>query len=342
MGVNIDWLILTCYNVYMNNISKEANLILDIIKRYGPIRSSEIVKMADLSIKNTYKHLRSLLSENLIKKTGSTPLVYYSVVVEKEDDLIVKDVDDLLIEQNYIYVSPSGDVVRGINGFAMWCEKNNFKYGEEKKLYLDRFKYFQNFKKDGVISSKNKNLSVRAHLHLNDIFFGDFYTFDHFGKTKLGQLVYLGKSSQNKEIIREVAKLVRPALNDLLKKKDIKHICYIPPTIDRKIQFMDVLKKELNLDLSEIIAKKIASDTKVPQKTLRKLEDRVINAKTTIAVNPNQKIEGNILIIDDATGSGATINETAKKIRVFAGDKVKIYGYSIVGSFKGFDVISEV
>jgi len=105
---------------------------------------------------------------------------------------------------------------------------------------------------------------------------------------------------------------------------------------------MDELKKSLNLDLTEINIEKVTSKTKVAQKTLRKLEDRIANARTTMAVDPNQKITGNVLIIDDATGSGATLNETAKKILNITNAKVKIIGYTVVGSFKGFDVISEI
>ena len=41
-------------------------------------------------------------------------------------------------------------------------------------------------------------------------------------------------------------------------------------------------------------------------------------------------------------GSGATLNETARKIRERKICKGKIIGLAIVGSFKGFDVISEV
>ena len=47
-----------------------------------------------------------------------------------------------------------------------------------------------------------------------------------------------------------------------------------------------------------------------------------------------------VLIIDDACGSGATINEVAKKLKNL--NAKKVYGYSIVGSYKGFDIISEV
>lgn len=70
-------------------------------------------------------------------------------------------------------------------------------------------------------------------------------------------------------------------------------------------------------------------------KTLRKLEDRIDNAIKTIAINPSQIISGNVLVIDDATGSGATLNETAKKIKNISKNNIKVIGYSVVGSYKG-------
>jgi len=86
----------------------------------------------------------------------------------------------------------------------------------------------------------------------------------------------------------------------IILKYDIGLICFIPPTIDRKVQFLDVLKSSLNLKMDELIATKVVGSTRIPQKTLRKLEDRIINAKETIAVDPRKKIESNVLIIDDA------------------------------------------
>ena len=50
----------------------------------------------------------------------------------------------------------------------------------------------------------------------------------------------------------------------------------------------------------------------------------------------------NILLLDDAVGSGATLNEVAKKIRERKICQGKIIGLAITGSFKGFDVISEL
>lgn len=324
------------------NLSNETNKVLGIIKEHNQIRSSEIVKILNISLKTVYKHLSKLLDEDLIVKVGSTPTVYYSIKKENVNNSFVFDKIDIIINENYIYVSPSGEVIRGVAGFQEWCQKNKFEYDKEKMTFVEKFKVFEKLKKNGVISAKNSILSRKNKVYLDNIFFSDFYNIGHYVKTKLGQLVYLGKTSQNKTITKEIVKLVYPAILNIINKYDIKLICFIPPTMDRKIQFMEVFKKGLKLSLSEIIAIKVPSLTKVPQKTLRKLEDRIDNATKTIAIDPSQTIDGNVLIIDDATGSGATLNETARKIKNISKNDIKVIGYSVVGSYKGFDVISEV
>jgi DNA-binding HxlR family transcriptional regulator len=326
----------------MEKQSTQQKQVLEAIRLYGPIRSSELSKVLKVSLKTIYKHLSTLLAQQVIKKTGTTPKVFYAINESLEDTAIVSDKFDQFIEQNYIYVSPAGEMTRGVAGFQLWCLKNKFDFEKEKKIYVRRLQALEKLKKNGLISGKKTILSGKGELFLDNIFFSEFYNLDYFGKTKLGQLVYLGKSSQNSELILEIAKLIKPAIKGLIEKYEIGLICFVPPTIERKVQFLEVLKMGLKLNLSQIFAVKVSTLTKVPQKTLRKLEDRIINAQTTIAVDPNQKINSNILIIDDATGSGATLNEIAKKIRKIAPKETKIIGYSVVGSFKGFDVISEV
>ncbi len=71
------------------------------------------------------------------------------------------------------------------------------------------------------------------------------------------------------------------------------------------------------------------------------LEDRIENARKTIIVEA-AALHKNILLVDDAVGSGATLNETAGQLRAKGMVKGKIIGLAITGSFKGFDVISEV
>ncbi|MFA6252276.1 MAG: hypothetical protein WCX74_02660 [Candidatus Paceibacterota bacterium] len=326
----------------MNNISKEATEVLESIRKYGPVRSAQLFGILNISMKTLYKHLSILLDNQLIKKIGTTPKVFYVINDTQEIDQEIIRENDYFIEQNYIYVSPSGEIVRGVNGFKTWCQKNSFDFNKEKILFSKKYKEMNKLKKNNLISAQKIILSGKKDLSLDEVFFSDFYSFDHFGKTKLGQLVYLGKTSQNKQLIAEIAKLVKPGIEYIISKYQIGLVCFVPPTIDRKVQFLDVLKSNLNLKMSELIAMKVMGSTRIAQKTLRKLEDRIINAKQTIAVSPKQAIDLNVLIIDDAAGSGATLNELAKKIKNISSKKIKVIGYSVVGSFKGFDVISEV
>ncbi|MDP2736391.1 MAG: hypothetical protein Q8O59_01245, partial [bacterium] len=85
---------------------------------------------------------------------------------------------------------------------------------------------------------------------------------------------------------------------------------------------------------------KIKTPIIIPQKTLSRLQDRIENARSTFVVDENTKYN-NILLIDDAVGSGATLNEIAGRIKQ-KNIARKIIGLAITGSFKGFDVISEV
>jgi predicted amidophosphoribosyltransferase len=48
-----------------------------------------------------------------------------------------------------------------------------------------------------------------------------------------------------------------------------------------------------------------------------------------------------LLLIDDAVGSGATMNEIALKIKQ-KGLSDAVLGVAITGSYKGFEVISEL
>lgn len=326
------------------NISVEKEKVLKVIADFQPVRTTELLRELKISKKNLHKHLRVLLDTDVIEKSGSVPKVFYSIAEKIEIDFEILEGDKDFIDKHYLYLSPSGDILRGWKGFVSWCKKNKLDIEKEKRLYIKQIREIAKFKRDGLISAKKLILSGKGgkDLALDNIFFSDFYTVGHFGKTKLGQLVYAGKSSQDRKLIGEIVELVKPAMRRLMEKYDIKMVGFVPPTIDRKVQFMDVFESKLGLDLVSLRISKSSGDIKIPQKTLRKLEDRIMNAKKTISVAPSQEIIGNVLIIDDATGSGATLNETARKVRAISGKKFKIFGYSIVGSYKGFDVISEV
>ena len=178
-------------------------------------------------------------------------------------------------------------------------------------------------------------------IYVDKIFYLDFYSIERFGKTKLGWMLLYAKQSQNKTLIKEVCESIQKEINKFLVQYNIDAVSFVPPTVKREIQLMAEIERNLNIHLPIINLQKIKTDLIVPQKTLSKIEDRVENARQTIMVNDDRSYD-NILIIDDAIGSGATINETAKKIREKKIAKNKIYGLAITGSFKGFEIISEV
>lgn len=107
---------------------------------------------------------------------------------------------------------------------------------------------------------------------------------------------------------------------------------------------MDYFKDELNFGLPVIPIKKVYKDIILAQKGLRSLSDRINNAEKTFVIEPVIANPGSLLLIDDAVGSGASLNIIAKKIRKVMPQYKdnEMIGLALVGSFKGFDVISQV
>ena len=89
------------------------------------------------------------------------------------------------------------------------------------------------------------------------------------------------------------------------------------------------------------LVKAYRGEIPIAQKTLSKLEDRIENARSSIFIKNTKAKYETVLLIDDAVGSGASINEVARKLKEENIAK-KVVGVAIVGSYKGFDVISEV
>ncbi|MEI7621078.1 MAG: hypothetical protein WCJ51_00925, partial [Candidatus Moraniibacteriota bacterium] len=224
--------------------------------------------------------------------------------------------------------------------FEYWCEKTKQVPQKTAPQYVETLQKYNAFKKNGLIDGMRKFKTTFDKVGLDKVFYLDFYSLERFGKTKLGQLLLYAKQSQNKKLMRELAVTIKPKIDELLEKYAIDGIGFIPPTVKRQVQFMKELEKNLHENVSRVSIVKVKTEIIVPQKTLNKLADRIENAKKTLVVD-EQRVFKNILLIDDAVGSGATLNETALQIKQKKLAK-KVIGLSITGSFKGFEVISEV
>ena len=138
----------------------------------------------------------------------------------------------------------------------------------------------------------------------------------------------------------EIISLSRTRIEDLVAEQKVDAVGFIPPTIRREVQFMKVLEKKLSLPLPYVQLVKVSGDIVIPQKALSRIEERVTNARVSMLVREKRKFN-KVLLIDDAIGSGATMNEVALKLKAQSVAKI-VVGVAITGSFKGFEVIQEV
>ncbi len=320
---------------------KTSEKIINIIKARKQVSGKYLSEALDLGDRAIRKQLNNLLKEGILQKIGTPPKVFYSInKEEKLKEIRINKKDEKIIDNNYFIITPSGKIKKGFVGFVYWCNKQNLDINKTTLEYIKTIQKYNKFKKDGLISGLGKMNNSFEKTYLNKVFYLDFYSIERFGKTKLGQLLLYSKQSQNKELIKELSLIIKPKIDKLIRDFDIDAVAFIPPTVKREVQLMKEIEKNLKLKINKVNLVKVKNEIIVPQKTLSKIKDRIKNAKDTIVVDYDNQHK-NILLIDDAIGSGATLNETAKKIKDLKISK-NIIGLAITGSFKGFDVISEV
>ncbi|NOQ68149.1 HTH domain-containing protein [Patescibacteria group bacterium] len=319
--------------------------IVEYINENKQATGKELADYLEISRQALFRHLSQLLANNQIYKVGKPPKVFYFVqekgVVEKGSVVEIDSVIKKIIEENYLIITSVGARKSGLEGFIFWCQKTNQPIQKTAKEYVKTLKKYNAFKKAGFIDGMAKMKTTFSQVYMDNLFYLDFYNIERFGKTKLGQMLLYAKQSQNKILMKELILDIKPQVKRLIKKYKIDGVGFIPPTVKRETQFIKEMERGLDLDMRKISITKIKTEVAVPQKTLNKLPDRIENAQKTIVVDDKKKYK-NILLIDDAVGSGATLNETAAQIKAKKICQGKIIGLAITGSFKGFDVISEV
>lgn len=318
--------------------------IIDYISKNGQASGKELTDyLGGISGRGVRKQLKSLTEKNILQKIGKPPKVYYLLTTDKKTSGTISINQKTLnfINKRYLYITPTGEAKEGWAGFLTWCEKTKQDPIKTAGEYVATIKKFDKFKKNDLIDGMPKMKNTFKAVFLDKLFYLDFYSIERFGKTKLGQTLLYAKQSQNKSLIHKLIEEIRPQIIKIIKRMGIDGVLFVPPTVKREIQFMKELEEKLRLPVRNLSVTKIKTEIIVPQKTLSKLEDRIENAKKTIIVEDKKEYK-NILLIDDAVGSGATMNETAKQIKNKDLVSGSIVGLAITGSLKGFDVISEV
>ncbi len=316
--------------------------ILAYIKSRGQVTANDLTEHLQISRQAVHRQISRLQEEGLIYKIGRPPKVFYLISEDKvkKENNTVDEKTKKVINENFLNITASGERQEGFEGFINWCIKRKDPLEKTADEYVETLKKYKPYKKDGLINGMHKLKGTFPDTSVDKLFYLDFYSIERFGKTKLGQLLLYAKQSQNRGLIKELVDQIRPQIEELIKKYEIEAVGFIPPTVKREVQLMRELEKQLHLTSPKISLVKVKTPVIVPQKTLNKLEDRIENAKKTIMVDETKRFK-TVLLMDDALGSGATINETAKKIKS-QGLAETIIGLAITGSFSGFEVISEV
>jgi len=322
---------------------KTSERIKQYLSKNQQATGHELADYLGITDRAVRKQLAALLVKNLVVKKGRPPKVFYqlaaAIIPGVSVSLSPKQTE--IIDANYLIITPSGEKMTGVPGFVYWCVKTNQPLEKTARDYVSALVKYQRYRRYGLISGMSKLKETFGRVYLDKLYYLDFYSLERFGKTKLGQLLLYAKQSQDKKLIGELVDGIKKQIKTVIADNKISSVGFIPPTVKRQVQLMKELQKKLRLNLRPLALTKIKTSVIVPQKTLTKLPDRIENARQTIIVDERGK-HNNILLIDDAVGSGATLNETAAQIRAKKMIKGKIIGLAITGSFKGFEVISEV
>ena len=162
-------------------------------------------------------------------------------------------------------------------------------------------------------------------MWLDELYYADQYKWMDFGRGKLAEMAFYAKQSQNKQLIQETLTWTLPKIFCLIQNEKFDAIAMTPWSIERKNQLLKELKNGLSpcsLPFVEVI-KYYENGIHIPQKSLKTRSERIENARNTIYVHDARiKEYKKVLLIDDFVGSGATMNETAKKLKDDGVEKV--------------------
>ena len=326
--------------------TRTSQKIIAQLKKQGQMSPKLLAEYLEISPQALFRQLKKLRDKGQIEKIGHSPRVFYTLQQEEAGynqplkNLLLSPEESRVIEENFMLITPLGQIKTGLEGFIHWCHSRKQEAQKTAKEYLKTWKKYERLKKNGVINGLKKAKKTFEHIGLDKLFYLDFYSIERFGKTKLGQMLLYAKQSQNKAFIKQLITSIKPKMQTLIKRHKIDGVCFIPPTVKRQVQLMNELKRKLKLAPKILNIEKINTMIPIPQKTLNKLEDRIENASKTLVVTESGAYK-TVLLIDDAVGSGATLNETAKQLKG-KGIAKKVIGLAITGSLKGFEVISEV
>jgi len=313
--------------------------IKEIILNNSQTTAKQLREELQISATLVHRHLKKLIQENIIQKIGSSPKVFYIPNTQSSASLLIQ-ISSNIIEENWLEILPNGSFVYGLKGFELWCHKRNLDPIKQANLYEKTYYQKEKLKTNNLIDATKKIDSSFDQNYLEKLWYIDFYSWEIFGKTLLGKLILYAKQNSDLQLMRQIAHKIKTPIINLIQRENFDMLGTIPHSVPRKIDFLQTTLVLAQLPLpQEKLFEKLFIQHVVAQKTLKSKEDRQINATETLFLN-KQSFPNKILLIDDACGSGSTLNIAAKKIKAVS-PQTKIHALTFVGSINGFEVIKE-
>jgi hypothetical protein len=332
--------------------------IIQYIAEHKQARAHDLIGFLHLSGMAVHKQLRRLIAEGILQKAGRPPLVFYILppethTISHATAASLSDTQQLPVKllqpitDNFLSITPDGRLLYGLDGFTDWARiyqpnKSISYLAQEYVRVID--KKHLSMTPEGWIDATVKLKETFHEQYIDRLLYQDIYSYPIFGRTKLAKLVMQAKQSADRALISRISQLAAPVITQIIQAYTIEAVGFIPPTVPRPLQFIDELAAQLQLALPTIpLVKVLAGDIPVPQKTLGTLEERIINARSSIflkrTIGPTYK---KILLIDDVAGSGSSFHETAKKLKAVDIGSELIIAFALVGNIKGYDVVRQI
>ena len=293
------------------------------------------------------KHLKELCAGGYIKKIGSRPFVRYRFVRHLPPPTIKSSI----IDDHFLFVDSFGSVYTDTEAFRIWSKHNLKKLSLEEKVqrYEQCIREMKAQKRNGVYTLNEKWEDFQKKTD-EDIFMREMvcaapYALPDFGRTKEATLLGIAKDGGKNSVMymNQLVERFVPPLLTYLRHLQPEAVVFIPPTAERKVQLMDVIKKRFReiSELPVITVRKRYRDVARQQKHLSDIRDRVQNANETFFPDETDRQYRSVLLIDDMVGSGASFNQVAKKL-VTRNIAKEIYGIGIVGDRRGFTAVKKM
>jgi predicted DNA-binding protein YlxM (UPF0122 family)/phosphoribosylpyrophosphate synthetase len=321
--------------------------IYNLLKVHNELSVKELVDELLVSKQAIHNAINQLVEEKLVEKLGKVPKTAYRVIKKIEElsntnQLVLEKNKEIFLQKNIFIITENGKLTEGVEAFSYWCKQRNLPIEKTINEYIETKNRYNKYYSNDFINGTEKLLNTKGYskIWLNELFYIDFYAIERFGKTRLGTLLHYAKQGQNKMLMKILVDEIKEKVLAFIKTNKVDAVAFVPPTIRREVQIMKFIQTHLKISLPIVEIRKISGMIPVPQKSLNKLEERISNAENTFSVVAKNNFK-RLLLIDDAVGSGATLNEIAGKIK---NKKIatEVIGLSVVGSFKGFDVITDI